>query len=252
MRQKVYLRFYEELNDYLPREKRKVFFPHRFENGSTVEDVLKTFGVPLEAIDLVLINGHSVDFFQRLNNGDRISIYPVFEAFDIGPEMKVRTRPLRRPRFALDIRMGRLAAYLRMLGFDTLYDKDYKYKDLITLSQEQERILLSKDPSLVQQDRLSRAYLMRSTTPRQQLAEVLSHFDLFALVRPLGRCICCNTPLEPVRKREVIFRLPSKISERYDEFRLCPTCTRIYWKGIYYRHLERFVQNVMEGGADKP
>ena len=114
--------FYAELNAHLPAEKRLRTLHRSFFVPSTVKDLIESFGVPHPEVELILVNGESVDFSRLVRDGDRVAVYPVFESFDIGPALKVRPEPLREPRFVLDVHLGKLAGYLRMLGFDTLYD----------------------------------------------------------------------------------------------------------------------------------
>ena len=80
---KIYFRYYEELNDFLPKNKRKVRFEHNYIDRASVKDVIESFGVPHAEIDLILVNGKSVGFSYIINDGDDISVYPVFESFDI-------------------------------------------------------------------------------------------------------------------------------------------------------------------------
>ena len=94
--------------------------PIRFDGRPAVKDLIEALGVPHTEVDLILANGESVDFAYGVRDGDRISVYPVFESLDIGPVVRVRPEPLRETRFVCDTHLGRLAAYLRMLGFDTL------------------------------------------------------------------------------------------------------------------------------------
>jgi len=120
------IRFYEELNDFLPLERRKVDFSHEFQRRASIKDLIEALGVPHTEVDLILVNGASVDFSYIVRDGDRISVYPMFEAFDIQTVSRVRPQPLRVIRFVLDVHLGKLARYLRLLGFDTLYRNDYK------------------------------------------------------------------------------------------------------------------------------
>jgi hypothetical protein len=115
-------RFYVELNDFLLPEHRFTEFAYGFLDVATVKDRIESFGVPHTEVDLILVNGQSVDFAYRVQDGDRISVYPVFEAFDIAGLSRLRPEPLRDPRFILDVHLGRLAAYLRMLGGGYLLD----------------------------------------------------------------------------------------------------------------------------------
>ena len=127
-------RFYAELNDFLPPARRFTEFRHQFLDIAAVKDFVESFGVPHTEVDLILVNGEPVDFSYRVRDGDRISVYPVFEAFDIAPVARLRPEPLREPRFVLDVHLGRLAAYLRMLGFDALYRNDYADDQLAAIA----------------------------------------------------------------------------------------------------------------------
>ena len=110
---------FAELNDFLPRRHRFTTVVRLFDGEVSVKDSTKAAGVPHTEVDLVIVNSESVDFTYRVRDGDRIAVYPVFEALDIGPIARVRPEPLREPRFFADAHLGRLARHLRLLGFDT-------------------------------------------------------------------------------------------------------------------------------------
>ena len=124
-------RFYEELNDFLRPELRKRTFSQGFNGAPAVKDVIEAIGVPHAEVDLVLIDGESVNLSRRLHDGNRVAVYPMFERLDIAPLTRVRPRPLRRSRFVLDVHLGTLARYLRLLGFDTLYRNDYDDHEIV-------------------------------------------------------------------------------------------------------------------------
>lgn len=238
---RAHFRFYAELNDFLPPERRHVPFTHCFLARASVKDMIEALGVPHTEVDLILVNGDSVDFTYIVQDGDRISVYPVFESFDITPLVRVRPRPLREPRFVLDTHLGRLAAYLRMLGFDTLYRNDYEDDELARISSEEKRTLLTRDRGLLKRSIVTRGYWVRSTNPRLQLAEVLRRFDLFQLVAPFRRCIRCNGLLRPVPKEDILDRLKPGTRQCFDEFRMCQECGQIYWKGSHYERMQQFI-----------
>ncbi len=231
-------RFYAELNDFLPPPRRFTEFRHDSLDISTVKDFIESFGVPHTEVDLILVNGEPVDFAYRVRNGDRISVYPVFEAFDIAPLARLRPEPLREPRFVLDVHLGRLAAYLRMLGFDALYRNDYTDEQLAAVAGGAgHRILLTRDAGLLKRAAVTHGYYVRETNARRQLREIVARFDLARLVRPFTRCMRCNTPLEDAAKDEVAPELPPRTAALHHEFRRCPGCRRIYWKGAHYRRM---------------
>jgi uncharacterized protein with PIN domain len=207
--------------------------------------VIESIGVPHGEVDLILLNGESVDFSALLPDGARVSVYPVFEAIDIGPIARVRPEPLRETRFVLDVHLGRLAAYLRLLGFDASWRNDYSDAVLVQLSGAERRILLTRDRELLKRSAVTHGYWIRETQPSKQLVEVVRRFDLFRSAAPFRRCLRCNYPLEEVDKASVDPRLPPKIRERHSEFRICPACERIYWKGSHYQRLERLIAQAL-------
>jgi len=188
----VYFRFYAELNDFLPLERRMLGFVHTFEKNPSVKDTIEALGVPHTEVDLILVNGESVDFAYLLRDGDRISVYPVFEAIDITPLLRVRPQPLREIRFVLDVHLGKLANYLRLFGFDTLYQNDYEDAQLAQISRSEKRILLTRDMGLLKRNLVTHGYFLRETNPKFQLREIIRRFDLFRLITPFRRCISCN------------------------------------------------------------
>jgi uncharacterized protein with PIN domain len=194
----AYFRFYEELNDFLPPDKRKVTFPHRLAPGATLEKWLRDLGVPLEAVELILVDGRSVGFSYVLGEGDRVSVYPVFESFDVSSLVRVRDRPLRQLGFVCDAPLGQLAECLRALGFDVLYSSSWEPAAVRAVSRAQGRAILARGGVLLDRPGVTRGYRVRETTPWRQAVEVLARFDLFGSIAPLSRCVRCNARLEPV------------------------------------------------------
>jgi uncharacterized protein len=242
----AWFRFYAELNDFLPPERRLIAFEHGFIDLAPVKDTIESLGVPHTEVDLILANGQSVDFSYVVRDGDRISVYPVFEALDITPLVRVRTEPARQSRFVLDTHLGRLAGYLRMAGFDTLYRNDYADAQLAAISHDEHRILLTRDVGLLKRGMVTHGYYVREIAVRRQFAEVMRRFDLYRAARPFTRCQRCNGVLETVPKAEIAARLPPRTAELYDEFRQCPGCGRLYWKGGHYRRMREFLTSAAQ------
>jgi hypothetical protein len=239
------VRFYAELNDFLLPGRRMRPFAYGFEGNPSVKDLIEALGVPHTEVDLILIDGESVDFSYQVQDGSRISVYPVFESIDISPLVRVRPHPLRETRFVLDTHLGRLADYLRMLGFDTLYRNDYGDTELAQISSTEGRILLTRDRGLLKRSQVTHGYCIRDTNPRRQVVEVVRRFDLSRSILPFVRCLRCNGLLQPVRKEVIRDRLAPKTRQYYDEFHLCPACDRIYWKGSHYDQMRRFIETVL-------
>jgi hypothetical protein len=233
-------RFYEELNDFLPGEHRKVSFRHIFCGTPSVRDTVQAIGVPHTAIDLILVDGHSVDFAHRLRGGERVAVYPVFERLDISPVIRMRPKPLRDTRFILDVHLGKLARYLRMLGFDTAYERERDDETIIDLSLEQKRIILTRDIGILKQSRVTHGYWVRHHQPLEQLQEVLLSLDLLNQLHPFTRCMDCNGKIQAVARSEISTKVDPDIFNRFKAFWQCNECRKIYWQGSHYhRMLER-------------
>jgi hypothetical protein len=240
----VSLRFYEELNDFLPPDLRKRSFACAFDPIQPVKHLIESFGVPHTEVELILVNGESVDFDYLVQAGDRISIYPLFEALDVTPVLRLRSQPMRRPRFVADAHLGRLARYLRLLGFDCLFFNDAGDRNLARISVEEGRILLSRDRGLLMHRIITHGCFIHRTEPREQLNEIVRRLQLETLSRPFTRCMECNGLLNMVEKRRIEDELPDHVRQHYNEFWRCDGCGRIYWKGSHYRELKAFVDSL--------
>lgn len=231
----IQLRFYEELNDFLSPALRKTTFEHELNRQASVKDVIESFGVPHTEVDVILVDGESVGFDYRVRDGDRISVYPVFERLDITPLLRLRARPLRNPAFIADANLGRLAKYLRLLGFDCLYDNRIDDDELARISSEAPRILLTRDRVLLRRRIITHGCYVHAVRPREQVREVLDRLDLYRMIRPFTRCTRCNGTLATVDKAEVLDRLQPLTRKYYDEFLQCAGCGQVYWKGSHHK-----------------
>jgi uncharacterized protein with PIN domain len=246
---RAFFRFYAELNDHLPEHQRQKTLERPFYVPASVKDMIESFGVPHPEIELIVVNGESVSFSHIVRDGDRIAVYPIFESFDVTGELKVRQRALREPKFILDVHLGKLAAYLRMLGFDALYENCASDRQLVRVSSQQHRILLTRDRGLLRHSAVTHGYLVRHTGSRLQIAEIVARFDLAGSVRPFTRCMCCNAFLAQVSGQEVQSALPPRVAASFEEFRRCSQCGRTYWKGSHYRRMQRWVDELVSGAA---
>jgi uncharacterized protein with PIN domain len=231
------LRFYEELNDFLPAARRKRAFMYAFQGTPAVRDLVQAVGVPHTEIDLVLVDGRSVDFSQRLHGGERVAVYPTFERLDISPLLCLRPRPLRETRFVLDVHLGKLARDLRLLGLDSVYRPDCDDAALIDRALAERRIILTRDVGILKQRRVTHGYWVRNHQPARQLEEVIEAFDLRRQLAPFTRCLECNGAIELVDSAELTGRVQTDIRGRFDRFWQCGECRRVYWQGSHYRRL---------------
>ncbi|HSK08022.1 MAG TPA: Mut7-C RNAse domain-containing protein [Vicinamibacterales bacterium] len=242
----VSVRCYAELNDFLPPSRRQVAFVAECHAGTSAKDLLEGLGVPHTEVDLLLVNGEPVTFDHRLADGDRVVAYPVFEAFDVAAVSRVRPEPLREVRFVLDGHLGRLAAFLRLAGFDALYLRDADDPELAATAAAERRILLTRDQGLLKRREVTHGFYVRGARPARQLREVIDRFDLRRLLRPFTRCMRCNGLLHPVEKHAVASAVPPRSLEAFDQFLQCEGCGRVYWRGSHYERLVRLIADLGE------
>jgi uncharacterized protein with PIN domain len=239
------IRFYGELNEYLPLEHRGLEFDWTFHVKRSVKDIIESNRVPHAEVDLVLVNSRSVGFDHVAADGDRISVYPVFESIDLRPILKVRPSPLRVSRFVLDAHLGRLAAYLRLFGFDTVHRNNWDESALTAVSQNEHRILLTRDREVLNSSEVTHGRCISEMNPRLQLLEVLEGFDLRASVRVFSRCLDCNSLLAEQARAELIRQVPPREPGQCSRFWRCPGCGRLYWDGPRHRRMREFVKRVL-------
>lgn len=175
---KATFRFYEELNDFLPKHRNKVDFEAEFNGRKSIKDIIEECGVPPTKVDLVLINGKSVDFNTIFQDGDRVSVYPVFERLNIQNVTQLRRVPLRRIQFIADIYMEKIVQPMRMLGFDIDFNPSYTQKDIIKISKKENRIILTTRKELKRSKSVTHCILMRPGTTIKQIKYVMKYLDV--------------------------------------------------------------------------
>ena len=240
-------RFYEELNDFLPVSRRKRDFRCALPSGATVKHAIEAQGVPHTEVELILANGESVAFSYVVREGDRISVYPMFEALDVAPLLRLRSEPLRRTRFVADAHLGGLARYLRMLGFDTLLADDRSDAEIARISAAEQRVVLTRDRALLMHRQVTHGCFVRETRPRRQLVEIVSRLDLGRAIRPFSRCLRCNFELRAVAPHQIRDRLPPGGAPWHERYWICDDCDRLYWQGSHWRRMDEFIRELLTG-----
>ena len=242
----IHIRFYEELNDFLPPNKRKKRFSHMFWGNPSVKDLIESFGVPHTEVDLILVNCKSVDFNYNVNADDDISVYPVFESFDISEVQRLRPEPLREPKFILDVHLGKLARYMRMLGFDTAYKNIFCDEEIVRQSLNEKRTILTRDLGILKRSEVTHGYFVRNTNPTAQAKEIINRFQLQKRISIFSRCLVCNEILLPVDKESIWDRIPEKVKVNCSSFYRCSQCNRIYWKGTHFDKMSKTIDTILE------
>lgn len=234
---RVRFRFHGELNDFLGPANRNIEFEHAAGETDTIKHVIESLGVPHTEFERVMVNGRARSSSERLMEGDSIEIFP-----------HVPPVHLEQPRFVTDGHLGRLAAFLRMLGFDTWYDRFANDTLLAAVASSEHRCLLTRDVGLLKRREVAAGYCVRSHKPHDQLREIAGRFALHSHFIPFSRCMDCNGPLCQVPKTEIADLLPPHTRETKTEFSRCLHCGKIYWRGSHYA---RMVQRIEQLAADK-
>jgi len=238
-------RFYAELNDFLAPEQRGREFALRCARAATAKHMIEVLGVPHTEVELVLVNGESVGFERALGDGERVTVYPKFEALDVTPLLRVRERALRATRFVADSHLGGLAHLLRMTGFDTLYDNHFRDDEIERIAAAQGRIVLTRDRELLKRRGLMHGCYVHALRSKPQLREVFDRLDLAGSAQPFTRCLSCNAPLRTIDKAQVASRLPAGVLERYEHFVVCDSCGRVFWQGTHWRRMREMVDALL-------
>ncbi|MBW8328628.1 MAG: Mut7-C ubiquitin/RNAse domain-containing protein [Thiobacillus sp.] len=240
-------RFYEELNDFLAPARRKQEFSVPCAQGATTKHMIEALGVPHTEVELILVNGESADFDRLLQDGDRVAVYPPFEALDVTPLLRVRDTLLRETRFVADAHLGGLAHMLRMLGFDTLYDNHFQDDAIVAIAEQDGRIVLTRDREMLKRRAVTHGCYVHTLKSEDQLREIVERLDLARSARPFTLCLHCNAPLRPIDKASVLDRLPPRVREHYERFSTCDACGRVYWEGSHWRNMRRVLDGVLPG-----
>jgi hypothetical protein len=238
----VHVRFFEELNQYLSIDQRKKWIDISTGEGTTLQNLLNTLKIPISEVELIIVNGHSQRLDYVLQSGDRLAVYPKFESFDIHEHVQFREHPLRNPKFLCDNHLGKLCKYLRMIGFDCLFEQLSGHPHLITQSNKENRIILSRDQKRNQYPAITHFILITSSHPSDQVKQVIRQLSLENFISPLSRCLRCNTPLVTVPKKQILHKLEPETARDFHEFFQCTQCQRIYWKGSHYENMWKLIQ----------
>jgi uncharacterized protein with PIN domain len=248
---RAYFRFRGELNDFLPADLGQENIPYQLNGPVAVKHCIEALGVPHTEVDLIFVEKLNFEFFNfvgfsyLVGEGDRIEVYPVGHEIELETERRLcPSPPCNPPRFILDGHLGRLATYLRLLGFDTQYYNDIEDEEIVQIAVERERILLTRDVRLLMRKNVDYGYWLRSKDPMEQIGEIVKRYKLANTISPWGRCLRCNGHLEQILKEDILDRLEPLTIEHYHEFHICLDCDQIYWKGSHYQPLRRLVSDI--------
>lgn len=238
--------FYGALEYFLHTSQQGKPISYGFAQRNSVKDAVESIGPPHPEVKLIIVDGVSVGWDYVVHDGDEIHVYPDFQAIAVDNPVRLTPPYPGRPRFILDTHLGRLASYLRMLGFDTLYRNDYPDDELARVSAEEDRILLTRDLGVLKRGIVTYGYFVRETNPRLRLHEINQRYNLVMHAQPFKHCMKCNGLLHPVPRQSVADHLPPDVVQLYDTFHQCDECQQIYWKGSHYQKMEQIIAEIMD------
>ncbi len=242
---RITIRCYAGLNDFLSPIRKQRNFPLLVKTPVTVREVIESLGIPLSEIDLILVNSEPETFEKRLYEYDHVSLYPAFENINIDSVSKIRKPRARSFSFILDAHLGKLAKYLRMLGFDTLYRNDYGDREILEIASDENRIILSRDKLLLKVNKKAQGYFVRATEKHEQLIEIVKKFDLCKQFRSFTRCMTCNGLLVKKDKSEITDKIDKDTARIFSEFFYCENCDKVFWKGSHFERMEKFILSIL-------
>ena len=259
MTQQVKISFYETLKDFFPddvsadqgkkaNDYYRVIY-HKLKQQRSVKDLFESIGVPHTEVDVIVVNDESVDFDYLVNMDDEIEVYPVHsnclkKNHAVLPFIHCLPTDPDEYRFILDVHLGRLASYLRMLGFDVLYKNQCDDEELAQTSVQQKRILLTCDRLLLMRKIVKYGYFVRSRNIDEQLPEVVRRYQLQQKLRPFTRCMSCNGLTHPVDKSAIEHLLEPGTEKYYDEFYQCENCQKVYWRGNHFDRMQSIIDKL--------
>lgn len=241
----VTIRFHGNLNGLLFRSFAGPIVKRQLTTPTSVKDLIEGCGVPHNVADLLLVNSKPVDFSFLVQEDQSISVFPFFSHINI-PEGKQLQKPsLPHNRFLVDANLGKLARYLRIGGFDTVYIREQSDKEIISQMLDRKRVLLSRDRKLLMHKVVEYGYLPRSDDPVDQFREVCRRFDLADHIDPFSRCPNCNGKLQSVSKEDVIDQLESLTKKHFEDFSQCGDCGQVYWTGSHRKRMDERVKKIL-------
>jgi uncharacterized protein len=241
------LRFFGEVNDFFGPDNREARITCPVDRRASIKDVVEALGVPHTEVGRIVVDGQEVDFHHLLRSGETVLILAHEVPVRVDRPTTLRPRPYPGHRFIVDVNVGRLAGYLRLLGFDTAYEHGWRDETISARAHSEKRVVLTRDRDLLKRSIVEHGRLIRAERPKEQLAEVLRIYGLEEPYALFSRCLRCNGALQPVPKEKILQRLEPKTRRYFQRFHICPQCERIYWRGS---HHQRMVEELQRLGID--
>lgn len=223
------VKVFDELRWFVNKKAGKEWHEVLFVHKSTIRDAATSLGIPPPEIVRIELNGKPAHLYTGINDHDQVELY---------------SGNLEGTSFILDVHLGTLARYMRMLGFDCYYRNDLSDEEIIERGEKEERTVLTRDLGILKNSRIKAGYFIRNTDPEKQLKETVRAFNLKFWFKPFSRCMNCNGILTKIDKMSVKKLVPEGTWSQKNEFFQCSQCSKIYWKGSHYHRMQQFIAQI--------
>lgn len=150
-------------------------------------------------------------------------------------------------KFVADVMLGKLARWLRLIGYDTIYDPKLSTKELVRIANEESRIFLTRSKRVAEKFGAGNYYVVKSEKFREQLSEVIENLNLDIKANIFSRCSICNVEIVEVDKESVLDLIPEETAKFFDEFYQCPKCKKVYWSGSHTTRIMKLLSEIKHG-----
>ena len=154
-------------------------------------------------------------------------------------------------KFIVDINVGKLAKWLRIMGYDSILFNDGDDSRMIATALDEDRIILTRDTQIMRRRLITsgqlKAVLIKSDQLEQQLHQVMDALNIDSQFKPFSICLECNQPLAERSKEEVKERVPPYVFQTQSQYMECPACHRIYWRGTHWQAMTRKLEHLVKG-----
>ena len=154
-------------------------------------------------------------------------------------------------KFIADVNVGKLAKWLRMLGFDTLYNSRYDDLEIIRIALDEDRYILTRDTGIAQRKSAKKCILITSDETIQQLRQVVKESKIkICEENAFSRCIICNNVLQPIQKETVFGKVPPYIYKIHNKFAFCCNCQKYFWQGSHLDGMKSIISRLKNQDSD--
>jgi len=152
------------------------------------------------------------------------------------------------PKFIVDCNVGKLARWLRLMGYDARFFDGDDDSDLVAIAKTEGRVILSRDTRIMKRRLITsgqiKAVLIDSDQPERQIRQVVDTLGLDSRFKPFTVCLECNQPLVEKAKDEVAELVPPYVFKTQNYFMQCPNCQRFYWRGTHWQAMMKKLESL--------